>query len=420
MQFSSETNVYSRTLIRLMVPIAIQQFFAAGLALVDNMLVGQLGETAVASVSLANQVFFVYSIILFGVNSGSAIFTAQFWGNNDTASIRKVVGINLTINLIIGTLFVLISELIPQVVLRLYTNDPAVIALGSQFLRVYALGFIFFGISYGFYSLLRSTESVKIPMIVNSLVLIINTALGYILIFGKFGFQPMGAMGAATASVTARVLEIGTMLVILFWGKSFITRDLRHIFPVKKEFLLRFARTTAPVVFNEVVWSVGITTYSSIYAHISTEAVAATNISSTIENLAFVPFIGIINACAIMLGNRIGASEMELAKRYARRTLILTLILGLTMGGLMFISRGILLDIYKVSADTRSYANIILIALSIGMVIKSINALMFVGVLRAGGDTRTALLIEISTIWLVGVPSAWIGANVFHLPVYWV
>ncbi len=175
-----------------------------------------------------------------------------------------------------------------------------------------------------------------------------------------------------------------------------------------------------PVTINELIWSVGIATYASIYAHIGTESITATNISTTIENLAFVPFIGLGNACAIMIGKRIGAGEVERAYQFGKRIIAISCFTALAMGVLIVINKGWILDIYKISAASKGYAHLVLIILSIVLFVKSTNMIIIIGIIRAGGDTRYGLLVELATMWLYGVPAAFIAANVFHLPVYWV
>lgn len=420
MDTAQTDNHFTTTLIRLMVPIAIQQFFISGLALVDNIFVGQLGDVAVTSVSLANQIYFVLNLIYFGIVSGSAIFTAQYWGKQDVDNIRRVVGLTLSINLVFGIIFTLLAELIPDRLMMIYTTDPAVIALGSSYLRIYALGYIMLGVSQGLYGILRSAERVHIPMVFNSLALIINTSLGYVLIFGKLGMPVMGVMGVATANATARIVETVILGIYLISTRSFLLQKISSLFHIEWAFVLRFIKTSAPVLVNEVMWSLGVSAYNAIYAHISTEAAAAANISTTIESLAFVPLISVGFACAVMIGNRIGAGEVDLAHRYARRLVGISLTFGLIMGILMFISRNWVLSIYKISADTRFYTAMILACLSVGLLVKSWNVIMFIGVLRAGGDTRFSLFLEMGTMWLYGVPGAWIAAHLLHLPVYWV
>ncbi len=411
---------YYRVIIRLLIPIAIQAFFNAALALVDNMFVGQIDETAVAAVSLAYQVFFILSLIYFGINSGSAIFSAQFWGKNDSDSIRKVVGLNLVINIGLGLIVTLLAELIPEAILGLYTRDQAVISAGAPYLRIYAIGYVFLGITQALYFTLRSTQNVKIPMVVNSLTLVVNTCLGYILIFGKFGIAPMGIEGAAIANVIARTLEFIALFTILIATKSFLLKDYKTLFPIHAEFVWRFLKLAAPVAVNELFWSVGISTINSIYAHISTEAAAATSIAFNIENLIFVPFLGVGNACAILIGNQIGAEDQPEAYRTAARSIRLAFFIAIGMGLIMFFSKDIILQIYQISAGTRESARLVITCLSIALLAKSLNIILIIGVLRGGGDTRFALGLEMATMWLYSVPAAWISANIFHLPVYWV
>lgn len=403
-----------------MVPIAIQQLFISGMALLDNMFVGQIDETAVTAVSLAYQVYFILSILYFGINSGSAIFTAQFWGKNDIESIRKVVGLNLIVNISLGIVVTILAELFPEFILGLYTKDPAVIAAGTPYIRTYAVGYIFTGVTMGLYGLLRSTQNVKVPMVVNSLALMISTGLGYILIFGKLGFAPLGIQGAAIANVTAKVLEFVALVMILVVSKSFLLLKLNNLFPIRRDFIWRFITMSAPVVVNELFWSVGVSMYNSIYAHISTDSAAAMNIASTLESMAFVPFIGLGNACAILIGNQIGADQQSDAIHSARKTLMITVGSGIVMGVIIYLIRGSILQVYHISAETRQAASTIISWLSLAMVFKTCNIVLIIGVLRAGGDTRFTLGIELLTIWGFGVPAAWIGANVFHLPVYWI
>ena len=192
------------------------------------------------------------------------------------------------------------------------------------------------------------------------------------------------------------------------------------MFPIKTEFMKRFLTTVLPVTINELIWSVGISVYASIYAHIGTSSITAINISSTIENLAFVPFIGLGNACAIMIGKRIGAGELEEALNYGKKILYISCATAVTMGILILLNKGWILEIYKISEVSRSYAHLILTILSISILVKSTNMVIFIGIIRAGGDTRFGLFVEFATMWLYGVPAAYVAANLLHLQVFWV
>lgn len=416
----NENRSFYRTLVSLTIPIAIQQLFVAGMGMVDVMLVGQLGDTSVAAVGLATQVYFILSLLYFGMSTGSAIFTAQFWGKQDAASIQKVLSLNLICNFVIGIIFTLISQIMPGAILSLYSSDPQVILLGSQFLRIFSIGFVFTGLSYAIYVMLRSIERVKIPMVVGGIGLTFSTLLGYLLIFGKIGFPALGINGAAIANTTARILELIIIIAITRSAAARLAVKPKLIFSVSSDFIKRYLVTAMPVTINELIWSVGVSVYSSIYAHIGTESITATNIATSIENLAFVPFIGLGNACAIMIGKRIGAGDVEHAFKYARRIIVISWITAIVMGLLIVLNKDWILDIYKISPVSKDYAHWVLVILSIGLLIKSTNMIIIIGIIRAGGDTRYGLYVELSTMWLFGVPAAYLAANIFHLPVYWV
>lgn len=388
--------------------------------MVDMMLVGQLGDTAVAAVGLASQVYFILSLLYFGMSSGSAIFTAQFWGKQDKGNIQKVLTLNIISNLTIGILFTLLAQIAPGFILRLFSNDPDVILLGSQYLRIYSLGYVFLGFSYAFYTVLRSTENVKIPMGIGITILSMNTLLGYTLIFGKFGIPALGINGAAIANASARFIELMIIFAILNFRKSAVVIKPKLDFSIRPDFVKRYFSTAMPVTVNELIWSLGIAVYNSIYAHIGTESITAINIASTVENLAFVPFIGLGNAAAILIGKDIGANEMKEGIDQAKRIIKISCATAVVMGGLIFLNRTWILDIYKISEAAQSYAHLILIAVSVIFLVKSTSFSIIIGILRAGGDTRFGLLIELATMWLFGVPAAYLAANVFHLPVYWV
>jgi putative MATE family efflux protein len=295
-----------------------------------------------------------------------------------------------------------------------------VIQLGSHFLKLYSIGFIFTGLSYAIYAVLRSTENVKIPMFVAGTILSFNTLLGYIRIFGKLGIPALGINGAAIANTTSRIFELILIIVIIrIYSKSVIIKPT-IVFPISSEFIKRYLKTALPVTINELFWSIGISVYASIYAHIGTSSFAAINISSTIENLAFVPFIGLGNACAIMIGKRIGAGELEEALKYGKKILYISIVTAVTMSFLIMLNKSWILDIYKISDITRNYSHIVLTILSVAILAKSTNMIIFIGIIRAGGDTRFGLIVELATMWLYGVPAAYIAANVLHLEVFWV
>lgn len=401
------------------VPITIQQFISSTTNMVDVLMVGQLGETSIAALGLSNQVFFLLILLLFGISSGSAIFTAQYWGKGDLYNLRRVMGIGLTLGISVGLIYTLAAMLIPEVILGLYTNDQAVIALGSQYLKIVGLSYVFTAISVTFMSVLRSSGNVRLPMFTTIIALSINMVLNYLLIFGNLGFPKMGVPGAALGTLIARIIEC--ILIVSFSYRLRTAAAARlHELKYNFDFFKKVLKTSLPAAVNELLWSLGITTYNAVYAHIGTGAIAAVNINATIESMSFVIFIGIANACAIMIGNQIGAGNEKVAYEYGRRFLIMGLAASLVMGAVVLIARPLTLSLYNIEPVSYEYAYRIQLIYALTMWIRVTNLLIFIGILRSGGDTRYALIVEMLSIWLIGVPSALIGAFVLHLPVFWV
>ena len=409
---------YYRRVFKLGLPIGLQQLVWSSLNMLGVIMIGQLGDTAVASVALANQIFFLLNLVLFGIVSGSAMFTAQLWGKGDVANIHRVMGLALSMSLSVGLLFFLAAELIPQALLRIYSTDPQVIALGSEYLRLFGWSFLFFTILVTFASIMRSIGQVKLPVLVAITFLIFNIVLSYLLIFGKLGLPKMGVMGAAAAFVISRGLECVALLGLNYRLRLPTAARLSEMTGFNIDFARKVLKPVLPVAINEILWSLGITAYSVVFARISTESIAAMNIVGTFNDLAMVPFIGLANACAILVGNLIGAGDDRRAYRYSGRSLFLGMAGGLVMGGVVLLVSPSILSFYKVSPLVIEYVKKALIVLSAMMWLRMINVVLFIGVLRAGGDTRYALILDGFIIWLVGVPLAFLGAFVFHLPVY--
>ena len=411
---------FMRAMLALAVPVAFQQLITAGLNMIDVIMVGQLGEASVAALGLANQIFFLLLLFIFGVTSGMSIFTAQFWGKGDAESIRKVLGICLIVAVSAAALFSAGAVFIPETLISFYSEDPEVIRLGAEYLRIAGLSYVLMAISYSYISILRSITQVKLTVIVSVLALILKTVIGYILIFGHFGFPALGVRGAAIGTAIGWAFECVLLLILVYVYHTPLAASPIDFFLFDRLFLVKVLRTSMPAALNEVIWSFGITTYTAVYARIGTDAIAAININATIEELMFVLFIGLGNACAVMVGNKIGEGYRETAFEYSRRITLLAVGLAMLGGVIVFFVRGTVVGLYQLSPSaTNSLMNVMLVyALSAWL--RVFNFMLFIGALRAGGDTRYAMFTELFSIWLIGVPSALIGGIVLHLPVYYV
>ena len=412
---------YFRLLVKFALPIALQSLITSSLNMVGVIMIGQLGDTSVASVGLANQIWFLLNLLLFGIGSGCAMFVAQLWGKKDIPNVRRVLGLAIKLGLIASLVFWTLATFFPGAVLRLYTEDTAVIELGSQYLRIFGWSYGFYAISAAYSVSLRSTGYVRLPLVVSTAALGLNILVAYPFIFGweAIGLPALGVNGAAIAGLIARVLECLALLGVVYWDRlNPSAASLRDLLELDFKFMVSVLKPVLPVIANEFLWSMGITTYSAIYAHIGTSAIAAINIVSTIEQLAFVIFLGIGSATAILVGNLIGQGDKEKAYRYAGRSLGLQITGAALMGLLVYLFAGNLLQFFKVSPEVIMDARNILAVLALGMSVRSANSVIIIGILRSGGDTRFSLVLDGIIIWLVGVPATAAGAFLFHLPVY--
>ncbi|MFM8426766.1 MAG: MATE family efflux transporter [Chloroflexota bacterium] len=409
---------FLREMLTIALPISFQQLINASLNMIDVIMVGQLGEASIAALGLSNQVFFVFILLLFGLTSGMAIFTAQFWGKQEVDPIRKVLGMCLAITSAIALLFTLATTLMPRTVLGFYTNDTEVIEIGASYLSIVGFSYIPVAIATSYIATLRSIHLVKLTVVATISALVFKTILGYILIFGMFGLPALGVRGAAIGTASGWTLELILLLILVYTQKTPLAANPLTFFSFDFVFFGRVLKTTLPALANEMFWSLGITTYNAIYARIGTDSIAAINVNATIEELGFVVFMGMGNACAVMVGNRIGAGKKEEAFETVRRVVILAMLSAWTVGLIVFLLRDVVVNLYDLSPSGEYNVRMLMLMMACTLWIRMFNFSTFIGALRAGGDTRFALLMELCSIWLIGVPAAYIGAFVLHFPVY--
>ncbi|MFO8064987.1 MAG: MATE family efflux transporter [Spirochaetota bacterium] len=409
---------FFKTLLRIGWPIAVQHGFITALNTLDILMVGQLGEVEIGAVALGNQLFFLVMLFLFGVGSGSAVFVAQYWGQKDVPGIRRSYGFAMLVALP-GSLLAAVAVLIfPDLVLRFFTSDEAVVGLGVDYVRIIAPSYLFMAITIVTGAALRGTGEVRLPLRMTVIAIAINAVLNYVFIFGPWVMPALGVKGAALGTVLSRGLEAVLLIGGMVRSRHPMAGALRDYFNIDKEFAGRFVRITLPVVFNEIAWSLGVTMYTVIYARMGTPELAASNIAETVIRLVFVVFMGSAGAAAVMIGQTIGAGDTERAERDARRFLILApaggVVLGLVLAGIS----PVVPLLYQVSPEVRAMVTRMLLVIAVAVPVKSMNMHAIVGVMRGGGDTRYALVVEAVMLWGVGVPAAGAAGLVFGAPLY--
>ena len=408
----------NRKLVKIATPIAIQGIVSATLSMVDNIMVGFLGETELAAVGVGSQLFMVHYLVLFGILSGSATFMAQFYGTKDMANIRRVIGFDFTLLAVLGTVCFVLVNCFTNGILSVYTEDPAVKALAAQYVRINSLSFLLLAISSPLEMAFKATQQVRIPMLISNVIFFTNIAINYVLIFGKFGFPKMGVAGAAIGTISSRIIEVLMNSYFAFRANNEFCGKVRSYFGWDRELVNRIIKNATPTTINEFFWSFGQTMYVAAFSRISTTAYAAYQAANSIFNIFNFAAFSIGDAALILIGEKLGEGDMEYTWKLSKHLIKACILAGVTIGTITILLSGPLSGIFKLTASGKMYTKYILIVFGATMAADLFNGLQIAGILRAGGDTKFAMISESACIWLIAVPLAFTASLVWHLPVH--
>lgn len=406
---------FVRKLFVLALPIMLQELMNSSVNMIDTFMIGRLGPEEVTAVGLSNQIFFLFSVIIFGINSGASIFIGQFWGKEDVRGVHKIMGIVFTVSAFITILFFCGARFFPQQIMSIISNDQNVIDLGCTYLGIVCYSYIFTAIIQCINTSLKSTGNAGVPMICTMFSLVTNAVLNYILIF-RFN---MGVAGAAFATLTARTVEVFIQLVLVIaLKKPIATIRIKEYFAVEKGFLPGYFKVTVPVLCNEFLWALGMYVYNIAYKYSGTTAQAAVQIASVVQNLAIVIGLGMGLSCGIMISNAIGAGDKHIALDYSRRCPVIATGFCIASGIILSLFAKDISMLFKISSEARLCVQYMIYVVAVGTVFKTLNYIYIIGVLRNGGDTKFCLLLDAGSVWLLGVPAAFLGSAVLGLPIY--
>ena len=403
---------------KLAIPISVQSLIQSSLGMIDQMMVGQLGETTVAGVGLGGRLPFIFSMIIAGITSGTSIYVSQYWGKKDTDNIKQVMGSTLSVGMIAALLFMALSFLIPNGIVNLFSRDEAVIREGASYLAIVALSFVPVLLTGTYSAVLRSTHHVKLTLYAGMISVVINTILNYFLIFGFLGFPEMGANGAAAATAISKLVECTIILGVVYGKKLPGCTKFSELITVRMSFFKLFMLTTMPILVNEFVWSVGESIYSGIYGIVGTKEATSMIITYPVQSICISVFMGLSSAAGVIIGNKLGEEEYDSAYDYAKKFVLLGIIGSIIVGaGLMLLS-GLYVSAYKISKEAQHNAVILIGIFGTVLFVKVSNMIMGGGILRSGGKTKLTLFLDMLGTWGIGIPMGLLGAFVFKLPVY--
>ena len=403
-----------KEIVRLALPIALQQFMTALVGACDAIMLGKLSQDAMSAVSLATQVTFVFNLFMFAFMAGENMFVAQYYGKGDYTGISQVFSLVTKICGCIAVVFLAGTLFFPEQLMRILTNEKTLIVLGSEYLRVIGISYVFSGIAQTFLAIMKNCGAVNMSTLINGVMVILNIALNAVFIFGLSGFPKMGIKGAALATVLATVVQF-------LWSVGYVLCRIRAVkFSLRsceKKLFGRFWQKAVPLLINNLAWGIGFSMYSVIMGHLGTDAVAANGIANISKNLVVCFCLGLGNAGSIIVGNRLGADRLQEAKE-AGGTLTRTAIIAGIVSGLVLIALSpFITKMVDLTPTARGYLQKMLLISSYYIAGKSVNCMTIGGIFAAGGDSKFGMLCDSVTLWCIIVPLGCICAFILKLPV---
>ena len=403
-----------KEIVSLALPIALQQFMTALVGACDAIMLGKLSQDAMSAVSLATQVTFVFNLFMFAFMAGENMFVAQYYGKGDYTGISQVFSLVTKICGCIAVVFLAGTLFFPEQLMRILTNEETLIVLGSEYLRVIGISYVFSGIAQTFLAIMKNCGAVNMSTLINGVMVILNIALNAVFIFGLSGFPKMGIKGAALATVLATVVQF-------LWSVGYVLCRIRAVkFSLRsceKKLFGRFWQKTVPLLINNLAWGIGFSMYSVIMGHLGTDAVAANGIANISKNLVVCFCLGLGNAGSIIVGNRLGADRLQEAKEVGETLTKTAIIAGIVSGLVLVALSPFITKMVDLTPTARGYLQKMLLICSYYIAGKSVNCMTIGGIFAAGGDSKFGMLCDSVTLWCITVPLGCICAFILKLPV---
>ncbi len=408
------------TLAAFALPIAAQSLITVGVNMADNIMLGQLGETPMSGVTLANNFISIYQIMCMGLGMGACVLTSRFFGMGDQKSLKKAVVLMFRLEFVIATLFAIVTVLFPRAIMGIYTPEPDVIAVGIGYLLISVPCYYLNGYAVTTSLVLRSVGKAMIPLIASVCSFFINIFFNWVFIFGRLGASAMGANGAALGTLIARVVEFSLIVGYLFFREKNIQLRIRDLTISVKELMREYIRISIPVLVSDTLLGLGNSAIAVVMGHIGAVFVAANSITTVVMQLATVVIQGISQASCTMTGITLGQGEREKAQEQGVTFAVLGFLLGLFGCVLILLLRTPIIGAYNITEETRGLARQLLDAVAVVILFQSANSILTKGVLRGGGDTKFLMIADILFLWVGSIPLGALAGFVFHWPGFWI
>ena len=410
---------FYRHIFRLVLPIVIQNLLSAAVSSADVVMLNYVGQSSISAVSLASQYANVLFMVFYGLGTGATMLCAQYYGKGDMKAIQVVEGIAMRFSLGFAFLFAGAAFFFPEGMMRLFTNDGELLALGASSLRCMSVSYLCWGITEVYLAVLRSIGRVTISTLMNVLAFSLNIILNAVFIFGLFGAPKLGAMGVAIATSASRMIELAACFAVSHFSRD-IKLDFRYLFSKNRLLFSDFIRLSLPAMGNDIIWSVGFSMYSVIMGHMGTDAVAANSFVVVVRNFGTILCFGMASAGGILLGNVIGENKLEEAEKDAKKLMKLTIITGAIGGLIVLAATPFVLKYATLTENAMHYLKYMLLINTYYVMGAAVNTTLIAGVFRAGGDSRFGFICDAIDMWCYAVPLGFLAAFALKLPVLWV
>lgn len=414
------TPSFRHDVLHLALPVTAQAVIMSLLMLTDQIMVGQLGDVAIASVGIVSKITAILTVALTGLATATSIFCAQYVGSGQRDQAHRIFGVALQLTTAVTILMVVVSLAWPQALVWPFTSDPAVIAAAAGFLRIIAIGYVPMAGTLLYAALLRSDRVVKLPMYASVVSVVLNVALDYLLIFGSLGAPRWGLHGAAVATTVARCVEFMIIVTVTYrTGAIGAVRSWSDLRTIDNGLRRRFLAVALPLTLNEFLWILGESVYAAVYGRMGTASLAAMGMTFPLQGLSIGLMSGLATAAAVMVGQQLGTNDTPGAIRTASKLLLTSIIGSVLLGGVIAVAAPWYSTLYALTPETRRLSTGCLYVFSVYLFVKVSNMILG-SVLNSGGDSKFILIMESSATWLLGVPLALLGAFVWHLSIVWV
>ena len=420
----AEKRAFYKNALWIMLPIALQNLMDTAVNSADVIMLSYVSQDALSASSLAGQVYFIMSNLIYGLSSASSIMAAQYWGKGDRRTVERVLGVALRIALMVSIPFALAAAICPAAIMRIFTDDAALILEGEKYLRVVSASYVLGAFAQIYLSVMRSVERVMTTAVIHCGAVVMNVALNACFIFGIGPLPQLGIVGVALATTITRAVE-ATVCVIDGRLCRRIRLRVRDLFTKGGALVKDFLHIAMPAAGNDIVWGLAFSVYSMILGHLSSDIVAANSVATVVRNLGTVMCFGTASAAGIVLGKTLGENKLEEAKAYAKRFIGMAVWTALIGGVAILLLRPLVMQFMHISVKdatqtAKDYLGLMLYINAYYIMGISLNTMLICGIFRSGGDVRYGLICDTVAMWGYAVPIGLLCAFVLKLPEMWV